>query len=232
MFLGDSTAPEAGIIIEPWSKGTREARGVAFDVGRLPKMDGDSLTPWLIRYAYEQGAFPMTMDDGSVEWFQPRRRCLFPIEGIHVSRSLAKTIRKETFEIRFDTSFEQVMRGCLRPDDNWISESFIRVYTQIHNEGWGHCSECWRDGELVGGVYGIALGACFCAESMFHRETDASKVALWAMVERCRALGFTIFDAQIMNPHLASLGAYEITNAEYERRLRKAIRQSTPWSRP
>ena len=144
---------------------------------------GDELTPWLVRYAYEQGVFPMADDEGHIDWYQPYRRALLPMEGIHVSRSLAKTIRKGTFEIRFDTAFEQVMRSCLRPKENWISEDIIRVYTQIHREGWAHCGECWMEGELVGGVYGVALGACFCAESMFHRATDASKVALWAMVE-------------------------------------------------
>ena len=193
-------------------------------------MDSLELTPWVIRYAYEEGAFPMTMDDGEVEWFQPRRRALFPIEGVHVSRSLSKVIKKSEFEVRFDTAFEQVMRSCLRPDGNWISEDFIRVYTIIHHEGWGHCAECWKDGDLVGGLYGIALGTCFCAESMFHRKTNASKVALWAMVEKCRELGFTIFDAQIMNPHLKSLGAYEIPHLEYMAELREALAQQTAWS--
>jgi len=193
-------------------------------------MDELELTPWLIRYAYEEGAFPMTMEDDSVEWFQPRERALFPIEGIHVSRTLRKTIERETFEIRFDTAFEQVMRACLRPDGNWISEDFIRVYTLIHHEGWGHCSECWLNGQLVGGVYGIAIGGCFCAESMFHRQTDASKVALWALVERCRSLGFEIFDAQIMNPHLRSLGAFEVPHVEYMKLLQRARSVSTGWS--
>jgi leucyl/phenylalanyl-tRNA--protein transferase len=196
-------------------------------------MRGEELTPWLVRYGYERGAFPMADDDGEIDWYLPRRRCLFPIEGIHVSRSLAKTIRKETFEVRFDTAFEQVMLGCFRPPEegNWLNEHFVRCYTQIHLDGWGHSAECWRDGRLVGGVYGIAIGTCFCAESMFHRETDASKVALWAMVNRCRELGFTIFDAQIMNPHLASLGAYEVSEREYEQMLRKALKGTTPWSR-
>ncbi len=194
-------------------------------------MRGDELTPWMVRYGYERAAFPMTMEDERVEWFQPRRRALFPIEGIHVSRSLEKTIRRQEFEIRFDTSFEAVMRNCLRPEDNWISEDFIRCYTQIHLEGWGHCSECWFEGELVGGVYGIAMGSCFCAESMFHRRTNASKVALWAMVNKCRELGFTIFDAQIMNPHLQSLGAYEIPHRAYQRILGKALTETTEWSK-
>ena len=194
-------------------------------------MRGEELTPWLIRYGYERGAFPMTMENGLVEWFQPRKRCLFPIEGIHVSRSLAKTIDKGIFEIRFDTAFEQVMRNCLRPTDNWISEEFIRVYTEIHRQGWAHSAECWLDGNLVGGAYGIALGTCFCAESMFHRVTDASKVALWALVSECYQLGFTIFDAQIMNPHLDSLGAYEVPHLAFEIMLSDALKRTTAWSR-
>jgi leucyl/phenylalanyl-tRNA--protein transferase len=199
-------------------------------LARGENVRGDELTPWLIQYAYREGAFPMTMEDGEVEWFQPYHRALFPIDGVHVSHSLAKTIRKQTFEIRFDTSFEDVMRSCLRPEDNWISEEFIRCYTQVHREGWAHCGECWKDGELVGGVYGVAIGTCFCAESMFHKETNASKVALWAMVEKCRELGFTIFDAQIMNPHLRSLGAYEIPHEEYMKLLKMALAGATDWS--
>lgn len=189
------------------------------------------LSPPLLRYAYEHGAFPMTMDDGHVGWFQPHMRALFPISGIHVSRSLAKTIRRGDFDIRFDTSFEVVMRGCLRPTDNWISEEFISAYSEIFHEGWGHCAECWLDGELVGGVYGISLGSYFAAESMFHRVTDASKVALWALVEKCRELGFTIFDAQIMNPHLESLGAYEIPHAQFMALLQDALERPNQWSR-
>ncbi len=134
------------------------------------------------------------------------------------------------FRITFDAAFEQVMRACLRPEDNWISEEFIRVYTQIHFEGWGHSVEVWRQGELVGGLYGIALGSCFCAESMFHRATNASKVALWAMVERCRELGFTIFDAQVMNPHLESLGAISVPHADYMEMLQGALGKTTAWS--
>jgi leucyl/phenylalanyl-tRNA--protein transferase len=186
----------------------------------------------LVRYGYERGAFPMADEDGEVGWYRPRRRCLFPIEGIHVSRSLQRTINRGHFEVRFDTSFEAVMRSCLRPEGNWISEEFFRVYTEIHRQGWGHCAEVWEGGELVGGTYGIALGSCFCAESMFHRKTDASKVALAAMVDRCRELGFTIFDAQIMNPHLKSLGAYEVTERAYERMLGDALDKTTTWSVP
>jgi leucyl/phenylalanyl-tRNA--protein transferase len=185
---------------------------------------GQELTPWLIRYAYEQGVFPMTMDDDTVEWFRPHQRALFPLSGIHISHSLQRTLNRREYEVRFDTSFEAVMRGCFRPDGNWISEDFVRVYSEIFRQGWAHCSEAWHEGELCGGVYGIALGSCFCAESMFHQRTDASKVALAALVGRCRESGFTIFDAQIMNPHLASLGAFEVPNEEYQEMLAAALR--------
>ncbi len=173
----------------------------------------------------------MTMEDETVEWFRPLRRALFPISGIHVSRSLRRTIHRREYEIRFDTNFGAVMRGCLRPDGNWISEDFIRVYSEIFHQGWAHCSEAWREGELCGGVYGIALGSCFCAESMFHRRTDASKVALAALVDRCREAEFTIFDAQIMNPHLASLGALEVSNDDYQNMLGSALRRKNNWKK-
>lgn len=196
-------------------------------------MRGDLLTPSLIRAAYSEGAFPMgDRRNGEVEFYVPLRRALFPIEGMHVSRSLRRTIRGGRFEVRFDSAFEQVMRGCLRPKDNWITEDLIRVYTQIHHEGWAHSAETWRDGALVGGVYGLCLGTCFCAESMFHRETDAGKVALAALVDKCRELGFTLFDAQIMSPHLASLGAFEVSHERYMRLLAKALREPDAWRSP
>jgi leucyl/phenylalanyl-tRNA--protein transferase len=193
-------------------------------------MKGEELTPWLIRYAYEQGVFPMTVESGDVEWFQPYRRALFPISGMHVSHSLRKVIRRGVFEISFDTDFRGVMSSCLRPDENWISEEFVRAYGEVHDQGWGHSVECRRDGRLVGGAYGVVVGSCFSAESMFHREPNASKVALWALIEKCRELGFTVFDAQVMNPHLRSLGAYEVPHDEYLRLLDKAARRTTAWS--
>ncbi|MBI1757508.1 MAG: leucyl/phenylalanyl-tRNA--protein transferase [Fimbriimonas ginsengisoli] len=194
-------------------------------------MNGEDLTPNLIRAAYSQGCFPMGDEDGEVNWYRPRQRALLPIEGIRVSRSLARTLRRGRFEVRFDTAFEQVMHGCLRPEDNWITNEIVRVYTEIHVQGWGHSAEAWREGRLLGGVYGIAMGACFCAESMFHRETDASKVALHALVARCRSLGFLAVDAQIMNPHLASLGAFEVSHRAYMALLARALAIGSPWDR-
>jgi leucyl/phenylalanyl-tRNA---protein transferase len=182
---------------------------------------------------YSMGWFPMTVDEqtSEVHWFEPRERCLFPMEGIRVSKSLRKVIQRQDFEVRFDTAFEQVIRGCFRElGNNWLNDDFVRVYTEAHQQGWAHCAECWLDGQLVGGVYGLALGGAFFAESMFHRVTNASKVALWALVETCRERGFVLFDAQIMNPHLASLGAYEISAKKYQKMLQDAAEIRTNWS--
>lgn len=194
-------------------------------------MHSSELTTEMLLVGYSQGYFPMVVDEDTNEthWLMPNQRCLMPIDGIHVSRSLAKTIRQERFEISFDTSFRQVMESCRRPEGNWINDDFIRVYSQAADEGWGHCSECWIGENLVGGVYGIALGGAFFAESMFHTETDASKVALWALVETCRAAGFVLFDAQFLTPHLESLGGYEVQSEDYVRLLDGAIRVKTQW---
>ena len=195
-------------------------------------VNGADLTPEMVWAGYSEGYFPMTVYANEVEWLYPRRRTLFPIAGLHVSKSLKKTLRQGRYEVRFDTAFQQVMERCVRPDENWISEDFVRVYTQIHDQGWAHSAEAWEGGELVGGVYGVAIGACFCAESMFYVRTDASKVALCALLDKCRELGFIAVDAQIMSPHLASLGAYDVPHEEYMAILKAALARTTPWSLP
>lgn len=206
----------------------------------------------MILEGYRDGWFPMVVDEdtGETGWFKPKQRCLFPIEGIHVSKSLRRTLNRNKVEVvglnipktvvdqlsrdlmvvKFDTAFQQVIENCRRPEGNWINDDFIRVYTQIHEQGWGHCAECWINEKLVGGVYGIAIRGVFFAESMFHRETDASKVALHALVETCRAKGFVLFDAQIMNPHLRSLGAFEVSDHKYKGMLSNALQVQTTWS--
>jgi leucyl/phenylalanyl-tRNA--protein transferase len=184
-----------------------------------------TLTPEGIELAYRHGIFPMA-DERSCEvlWFRPDPRAVIPLDGFHVSRSLARTLRRGRFEVRVDTAFETVMRGCAdRPEGSWISERFVEVYGALHRAGKAHSVEAWRDRRLVGGVYGLALGGAFMAESMFHRETDASKVALAALVGRLSERGFTVLDVQYMTPHLESLGAVEITRREYERRLERAL---------
>jgi leucyl/phenylalanyl-tRNA--protein transferase len=157
-------------------------------------------------------------------WFRPDPRAVIPLDGFHVSRSLARTLRRAAFDVRIDTDFEGVMRGCAdRPEGTWISERFVEVYGALHRAGKAHSVEAWREGRLAGGVYGLALGGAFMAESMFHRETDASKVALAALTSRLRERGFILLDVQYVTPHLESLGAIEITRREYERRLERAL---------
>jgi len=184
-----------------------------------------TLTPEGVLLAYRHGIFPMA-DEGSGEvlWFRPDPRAIIPLDGFHVSRSLAKTIKRATFDISVDTDFEGVMRGCAdRPEGTWISERFVEVYAALHRAGAAHSVEAWRAGRLVGGTYGVALGGAFMAESMFHRETDASKVALAALCSRLRQRGFTLLDVQYVTPHLESLGAVEIPRQDYERRLEHAL---------
>ena len=184
-----------------------------------------TLTPDGVELAYRHGIFPMA-DEGSGEilWFRPDPRAIIPLDGFHISRSLARTLRRGIFEVCVDTDFEGVMRGCAdRPEGTWISERFVEVYGALHRAGKAHSVEAWRDGRLVGGAYGLALGGAFMAESMFHRETDASKVALTALVARLQERGFTLLDVQYVTPHLESLGAVDITRREYERRLERAL---------
>jgi leucyl/phenylalanyl-tRNA---protein transferase len=187
-----------------------------------------TLTPEGVELAYRHGIFPMA-DERTAEilWFRPDPRAVIPLDGFHVSRSLARTLRRAVFEVRVDTDFEGVMRGCAdRPEGTWISERFVEVYGALHRAGKAHSVEAWRGGRLAGGVYGLALGGAFMAESMFHRETDASKVALAALTSRLRERGFILLDVQYLTPHLESLGAVEIARREYERQLEEALRLS------
>jgi len=184
-----------------------------------------TLTPEGVELAYRHGTFPMA-DERTAEilWFRPDPRAVIPLDGFHVSRSLARTLRRAAFDVRVDTDFEGVMRGCAdRPEGTWISERFVEVYGALHRAGKAHSVEAWREGRLAGGVYGLALGGAFMAESMFHRETNASKVALAALTSRLRERGFILLDVQYVTPHLESLGAIEITRREYERRLERAL---------
>jgi leucyl/phenylalanyl-tRNA--protein transferase len=183
-------------------------------------------TPAGVEWAYRRGIFPMhDARTGRIFWFQPDPRAILPLERFHLSRSLAKTIRQGRFEVRYNTDFEGVMRGCAdREEGSWISEAFIEVYGALHRQGKAHSVETWRAGRLVGGTYGVALGGAFMAESMFHYETDASKVALAALVARLRERGFALLDVQYLTPHLARLGAIEIPHRDYLRCLQRALR--------
>ena len=185
-------------------------------------------TPQGVLQAYANGIFPMYhAEEDMLGWYQPDPRTIIPLDGFHISRSLAKTIRKGTYEVRIDTDFEGVMRGCAdRETGTWISEEFITLYSILHRAGYAHSVETWRADRLVGGTYGISIGAAFMAESKFHRETDASKVALAALVDILNRSRFELLDVQYLTPHLASLGAIEIPHSEYASRLRKAINRT------
>jgi leucyl/phenylalanyl-tRNA--protein transferase len=178
--------------------------------------------------AYAQGIFPMSMGEdqgGEIGWFSPDPRGIIPLETFSIPRRLARVIRQKRFEIRFDSAFEAVMRACAadRDEGTWISDEIIESYVALHARGLAHSVEAWRDGKLVGGLYGVHLGSAFFGESMFHTETDASKVALAALVERLREGGFSLLDTQWITPHLEQFGAVEIPKADYMQRLADAL---------
>lgn len=184
----------------------------------------EALTPALLVRAYRAGFFPMADSrQGRIRWYSPDPRAVIPLETFHVPRSLQRTIRRGRFEVRVNTAFEDVIRACADRPETWISGEIIRAYEALHALGLAHSVETWREGRLVGGLYGVALGGAFFGESMFSRETDASKVALVALVERLRERGFVLLDTQFLTPHLARFGAVEIPRAEYLRRLDEAL---------
>lgn len=185
----------------------------------------EKLTPELLVRAYCSGVFPMAdRRDGPIHWYAPDPRAIIPLDAFHVSRSLRRTIARGIFDVTVNADFPAVMRACAGRAETWISEEIIRAYTELHRLGLAHSVETWRGGRLAGGVYGVALGGAFFGESMFSRETNASKVALVAVLERLRECGFTLMDVQYQTPHLARFGAVEIPRREYERRLAAALR--------
>jgi len=186
-----------------------------------------SFTPAGVEFAYRRGIFPMYNQwTEAIDWYRPDPRTIIPLEAFHISRSLEKTLRQGVFEVRFNTDFVGVMRGCAdREEGTWISEEFIEVYGELHRRGKAHSVEVLLNERLVGGTYGLALGSAFMAESMFHYETDASKVALASLVARLNERGFTLLDVQYLTPHLARFGATEIPFRDYYDRLRRALRR-------
>ena len=179
----------------------------------------------LLLHAYRSSAFPMAMEDGEIAWFSPDPRGIMPLdERFHVPHGLARTLRKGRFEIRIDAGFESVMRRCAERDETWINEEIVASYVELHRLGCAHSVEAWCEGRLAGGLYGVAIGGAFFGESMFHEETDASKVALHALVERLRARGYTLLDTQWGTPHLAQFGAVEIPRTLYRRLLAAALK--------
>ena len=190
-------------------------------------MRGEDISPELLLEAYRQGVFPMaeSRDDPEVFWVDPKRRGIIPIDGFHVSRSLARTLRHGAFRVSFDADFDGVVAGCAAREETWISRPIADLYAELHRRGHAHSAEVWDGEQLVGGVYGVALGAAFFGESMFSRRTDASKVALFHLIERLRMQGFRLFDTQFLTTHLASLGGIEVSRVLYRRMLNEALAQ-------
>ncbi|MGA7162247.1 MAG: leucyl/phenylalanyl-tRNA--protein transferase [Bacteroidota bacterium] len=191
----------------------------------------DIIDPELLLNAYRSGIFPMAESkDGEIHWYEPELRAVFPLDGLKISRSLRQTIRKRIFDIRFNTSFEPVMRMCAEREETWISEAIIQSYCELHRRGFAFSVEAWHGDELAGGLYGVAQGGAFFGESMFSRMKDASKVSLVGLVHHLQERQFVLLDAQFMTPHLQSLGAVEISEREYLGRLHAALQLNRTFS--
>jgi leucyl/phenylalanyl-tRNA--protein transferase len=210
------------------------------DVADLPSEGGSDdlvgvgadLEPGTLLAAYRQGLFPMPSDDPGLGmlWWSPVERGVLPLDGLRVSRSLRQAVRR--MEVRVDTAFDEVLHGCADParDGAWIDDEIVAAYTRLHELGWAHSVEAWQDGELAGGLYGVAIGGLFAGESMFHRETDASKVALVGLVDLLsdEHAARRLVDVQWSTPHLASLGVVEIDRDVYLTRLSAALAVPPP----
>lgn len=188
-------------------------------------MDHTELTPDLLLTAYANGIFPMaeSRNDDQIFWVDPERRGIFPLDNFHISKSLARKMRRTPFDIRFDTAFRQVVEGCADRTETWINTTIFDLYAELFDLGFAHSVEVFEGDTLVGGVYGVTLGSAFFGESMFSKRTDASKIALAYLVTRLTETGYTLFDTQFLTPHLASLGAIEISRAEYRNLLLQSL---------
>lgn len=188
-------------------------------------MEHVELTPQLILQAYANGVFPMgeARDDDRIYWVAPKLRGIIPLNGFHVSRSLAKLIRKDRYQITFNRDFAGVMAGCADREETWINDTILELYCALHEMGFGQSVEVWEDGRLVGGSYGITLGGAYFGESMFSRVPSASKIALAYLVAHLRRSGYQLFDTQFLTAHLESLGGIEIPQADYRELLDQAL---------
>lgn len=186
---------------------------------------GGDLSVARLLLAYRSGIFPWTVEP--ITWWSPDPRAILELDHFHVSRSLGRTLRHGVFEVTFDRAFTDVMRGCAAPArgrrSTWITPDFISAYTELHRLGHAHSVECWQKGRLVGGVYGVAIGAFFAGESMFHRVSDASKVALFHLVEQLKTRRYELFDIQMLTPITEQLGGSTIPRQDYLARLAQAV---------
>ena len=183
----------------------------------------NSLPPDLLLEAYASGIFPMGMPDGEIRWFSPDPRGIIPLEEFHTPHGLKRALKNQPWEIRIDTSFREVMRACASREETWITELIAESYHSLFESGDAHSVEVWLEEELAGGLYGVSIGGAFFGESMFHRITDASKVALWHLVEILKGSGFTLLDSQWTTPHLEQFGAREIPRIDYLKKLAAAL---------
>jgi leucyl/phenylalanyl-tRNA--protein transferase len=177
----------------------------------------------LLLHAYRQSVFPMAMENGEIGWFSPDPRAILPLETFHVPHGLRRALKRSRFEVRINTAFATVLRQCAARRETWINDEIIESFCNLHRLGYAHAIETWLDGQLVGGLYGVAVGGAFFGESMFHTVTDASKVALHALVQRLRERNFSLLDTQWLTPHLQSFGAIEIPRRVYRERLANCI---------
>jgi leucyl/phenylalanyl-tRNA--protein transferase len=196
------------------------------DAEGLVAIGGDLSVPRLL-LAYRSGIFPWTADP--ITWWSPDPRAIFELDRLHVSHSLAKVIRQGVFQTTIDRAFRQVMEGCAEPApgrrSTWISPEFLEAYAQLHNEGHAHSLECWQGAQLAGGIYGVAIGGFFAGESMFHRVSNGSKVALFHLVEHLRQRGFVLFDIQMLTPITSQMGGITIPRGQYLERLARAVEE-------
>ena len=187
----------------------------------------------LLVSAYSSGWFPMAVDDGEIRWYSPDPRGVIPLDSFHTPSRLARVMRGGKFRVEIDRRFEDVIRACAETErkeedaGTWISDEILVSYVELHRRGVAHSVETWQDDRVVGGLYGVALGGAFFGESMFHHVTDASKVALGALVERLRTRGFRLLDVQWVTPHLERFGAIEIPRADYLQQLEQALTVTT-----
>jgi leucyl/phenylalanyl-tRNA--protein transferase len=192
------------------------------------------IEPDLLLQGYRLGVFPMAMEDDSIGWFSPDPRAIIPLEDFHVPHALRRALRKHFFEVKIDNAFSDVINACARREDTWINREIIESYTRLYELGYAHSVEAWTcgksasrtdssRGELAGGLYGVAVGGAFFGESMFHRVTDASKIALVALVQHLRSRKFVLLDTQWLTPHLQQFGGIEISRNHYLRLLRTAV---------
>jgi leucyl/phenylalanyl-tRNA--protein transferase len=191
-----------------------------------------TVTPELLIEAYRAGVFPMAehRDDPEMFWVDPRKRGVFPLNGFHISRSLAKALRRDDYTVTRNTAFAEVINACADRSETWINHDIRFLYGELHNRGAAHSLEVWNGPELIGGIYGVTVGAAFCGESMFSRKRDGSKIALAWLVDLLVRSGFVLFDTQFITPHLASMGAIEITRNEYRKQLASALQKDADFT--